>query len=1232
MWEISPSQVMHLRSPGGDRFTEFLDALIRAQAHISSIPASEIITNQRTNISDGGVDTEVRLAARRDPTGYMSNHPTVWQYKARRHTDVRSDDLRAEVRKSYALDRMRNGYAYRFCICDSLPAKKVKKWESLLTDEIRLIAPSAPDARVLTADNIASWASTIPGVALRLLPGEVATICLHIQAWEKNITAVTPVFVPVEVWGHVSDRLRQHVDFSVDPTEVELAISGEAGVGKTRLAYESLTSLQNAVPLVIYTSDGESALKVGHLLANRGEVHGILVADECSISCKVDLRRLLIGARERVRVVCIDSSQTQPFGLAPMSRLERIPGETVQEVLRTNFPEVPAERRRIYAGLSGGFVRLAADLCQHDGLISAAGHVGPALATVQDYLQRRFGATPEDMDALLALSLLGTVGTKEDVATQLEALCALTGLERSRILRSADRLHDGPGFVGRGGRFLYVTPEIVAQAAFGMAWGVWAKDPGEFLARVPQAILESFINRVARSASEEVRQLVSEFFRNWALALQPNDLTSLSEVQRLVVLLELHPETYLPILDRLVAESSIEQLREVEGHWVTGGWGPRRLLVFAMERLALFPELFWSTERVLLRLALAESEQQIENNATGVWTQFFRVLLSGTSVPFAERLRLLGDRLRASDTGVSLLALEALDRVFRWNRWGHARPPIVGGCIVPEEWRPATDQEYLECMREALSMVRRLVGEGDDTFQLRQGVTTTVLRHSKSLLDEGLLRDLKLMFSQEFLNDDSRATLIRALEDFLFFSAKRDGTVAGPYIREAAEWLDALRPDNFHGRLVSLIGVDRWHHATIGNEESWLAGVAAVAEECVRSPGLFEREEEWLFSPSAQSALVLGQELGRLDASARLLDFLLRSSVAHDSTELGRGYITSLLQTFPIHSASVNTFIDQITDDWPVIAFELSTAGGDRTAALQRALKLVASGRIAPACLQRFVFYVGSRNITLDEVEQVLLLLASIVERSGEQSAAGTAMQFLGHRSSTPAVWQHTGIRELTWRLLELAADTDWWPVVIRALMQSEPERAIRTAVSSIAPAGSGGYANEKNSIKVLSSLASEYPCEVMSALGEVILDEERGMQFYFGSYRSLVAALPPEVPIEWIGEHGVEAARRLARHLPVPRVGPGDGLVVPQLTEYVLRRFEGDARVFEEFCAGVHSFQWYEGDIAGRHESEARVAERFLNHPLKRIRDWAQYEIQSARLQAAQWRQMDEEFQLQHR
>jgi hypothetical protein len=147
----------------------------------------------------------------------------------------------------------------------------------------------------------------------------------------------------------------------------------------------------------------------------------------------------------------------------------------------------------------------------------------------------------------------------------------------------------------------------------------------------------------------------------------------------------------------------------------------------------------------------------------------------------------------------------------------------------------------------------------------------------------------------------------------------------------------------------------------------------------------------------------------------------------------------------------------------------------------------------------------------------------------------------------------------------------------------------------------------------------------VLSVLGPMLLAPD-SWRFLAGRRSALLNSFPHDALVKWISENGVEAARLVAHHMPAPYVGGKGDAIVPPLTAFVLERFEDDDRVFSSFCSGNHNGQTYAGDIAGQHEKEAAVAERFRTHPLRRVREWAEQEEQWARRSAQRWREHDEE------
>ena len=97
-------------------------------------------------------------------------------------------------------------------------------------------------------------------------------------------------------------------------------------------------------------------------------------------------------------------------------------------------------------------------MCFHNEQLSAAGHLGPILSHVADYVKTRVQRGDEET-VLNSLALFSRVGARGEFSPQLQSLCAIVGIAPERALHVADHLKDSPGFINVAGRYLYVTPE-----------------------------------------------------------------------------------------------------------------------------------------------------------------------------------------------------------------------------------------------------------------------------------------------------------------------------------------------------------------------------------------------------------------------------------------------------------------------------------------------------------------------------------------------------------------------------------------------------------------------------------------------------------------------------------------------------------------------------------------------------------------------------------------------------
>ena len=391
-WEISPIQVELLRGGDGGPLRDFCVRIIRAHACVNGIPDSAIATDSR-NVGDGGVDCQVSEAAANDSLNRF-RAPTCWQFKAMKHNSISDETLRKEINKTYCKQLIEKGYAYRLCIADSLTAEKKQKWETILNVEAKKINSQCPDPQVLTSDCLAEWANHYLAVVMAHLGTDSGSF-FHIDDWGKSIVQPTPEYVQVPGWESQSDAIKEHVDFSKPSNKLVFPIHGDAGVGKTRLVYESLVNLPRSRSLVVYTSDDQAAQDLAFGLAKNTSKFVMLVIDECSMQARNQIEQTLRGHTAHVRIITIGNYERSTATVEPS--LQRMPNDIVEKILVGNFPTVPDEQRRAAATLAGGFVKIAADI---RGLIYRLGASEITAVIVTQALQRLQKAIDNEKQAV----------------------------------------------------------------------------------------------------------------------------------------------------------------------------------------------------------------------------------------------------------------------------------------------------------------------------------------------------------------------------------------------------------------------------------------------------------------------------------------------------------------------------------------------------------------------------------------------------------------------------------------------------------------------------------------------------------------------------------------------------------------------------------------------------------------------------------------------------------------
>ena len=1106
--------------------------------------------------------------------------------------------------------------------------------KALLDAEIKKVRLDAPESIVLFASDIVAWVNTFPAIAAEMLDSSM-TEFFHFATWQNRERSRTKIFVDTPGSGVVFENVRSHLDWSKKPTSALLTVSGDAGVGKTRTVFEAIAALPEVAHLTLYMDDEDNALGVARAVANYPNVYAVLVADECLESTAFQLGKILQGVENRVRLVTIDNALER--GNQPELRLNRLSTPTVEKIVEANFSDIDQIRRYQYCRLAEGYLRFAIFLCDNDALIAQQGHLGTLLNDAKAYLATLFGGDgafdEEDYTALMVISLVERCGVVGNAFQELEQLCALVGLDPKDVSERLHSMQKANGLVARAGRYFYVTPTPIAMVCFQAAWSKWAELNSKlFLETFPPGLVGSFLARMSR-APEEVGKVVNAYFHNWELSRGGDIFTDANETERFLLLVRADPDRMVPRLRNLVLTATPEQLR------VQFAGGRRNLVVEANE-IAAFPEWFFLAEEILFALARHETEPGIGNNATKVWSGLFPIR-SFVATPFAERLEIIRKRSRNGDAVTKILCVEALESALDDSTVHMMLGQPYGRRIAPAPWYPKTWEEFYGHMKACLSELNVLSTDADDS--VREKATGAFIRCIRSMVFRGFTQQTREGAGS--LPPHVRPVLRAELREFALLNNSEHSPHSEEEKKQRSqfvdEWVTELASTDLHDRLVEDVGPDSWEHHL--EQIEWEHRITELASHLLQNEDDFDSELPWLNSDKARSSVEFGAQLGRLDENLLLLDRIIAACRATRNPNLARGYFAGMSQNMlpklPSGAAEVarkrlNTFLDAVWADDPVLAFHVMTPSGEFVSSFARAINGVREKQIAAGLLRTFVAWNGPRHTSPAEARLAAqTLLQGSLE--GNEDAADTGIEFVvfvvmrARDSDDKLVWLQTVFEDqsldVVFGLLEQAAQkstrlSHWFSQLFARILPANPDRATSILIQMMQ---SDSYETSQTAAGLFASVAAARPQQLMQGIGAAVLSKEKSLKFLFRKFP--ITLLPEGVVIQWLEKHGLEGARLLARHVPGPFMGT-NGPELNPVTRFVLENYGNDDIVFSSWFAGMHSGGAFAGSIADHMEQRATRAEPFLNFPIEAVRRWALAEIKYAEQNAESFRMREEE------
>jgi len=516
--------------------------------------------------------------------------------------------------------------------------------------------------------------------------------------------------VDFEDRGVLKSHIRDHLLARTGPNTLHIA--GLSGIGKSRTVFEACRDDEELRGVFYVPTFPAFTRELQRYLEAPGRV-AMVVIDE------MPLNRLdgFIGQFEeftdRLRFVTIgpaprDGSRRSSYPNLLLLSEPRTDAGVVQ-VVRGAGHGLPDLVLESIAKISAHDLRLALLLVRATRQMPEYREV--PIVDVEDIWQRvmslfraEIGDVERFRDHYEVLSSCIDVGREGEFRPELEFLAQyhrLAALDLDRSITMALRCGLGvetPYFFEPGPRAL------AAQLFQHRGWPALRPTLHDFLRAMPtERLRRRFIERCQECAGEVRREAEHSLGLFFQRDLGDGDLLRLADRDRSRVFqawAELDPQNGIRWLRRAVSRARHEDLASLDGRPDgSGGWRGRRQVVWLCEHLACFAEHFFDCEEILFRLAQVETEPSIANNSVETWRAMFRPVLSNTEVAFSSRLDLLLGRLRRATAEELPLVLSGAMGILAL-RIGRVEPPrVVGGRIVPAEWRPSSHQERVRSQK-----------------------------------------------------------------------------------------------------------------------------------------------------------------------------------------------------------------------------------------------------------------------------------------------------------------------------------------------------------------------------------------------------------------------------------------------------------------------------------------------------------------------------------------------------
>lgn len=1194
----------------GQRFTDLVRSW--ATVYLRRCGATDFSINGVSWRPDGGVDGLISDQGLVDPLGWFAP-TTAMQFKAGDATasNASKELLKAPKKKQVRIrDKIADGFKVVWFVGRALPDLDRQAFEDALAEAVKSVKGDAPRPTVIDINRLAELISLTPAVALQVAsnPGLFMT---SDAALKETPHSYLPNFVP---GSHYSQLKKDVVDFfsGRDESEPIKYIAGEPGIGKSRSILEAVESSDDLRGKVCYFVDPS---RVGEFLvtAKQERWRGYAIVDEfigqTASTTPIDSNTVPSGFKVLLIGHAYRTERLSPRVTNPVAPLTE---DEVKNALAATFQGLPDFRIREAVRMSRNNIRLGRLIC--DYYSRNPNSPGMDATSLNRVVAEELDRMPagHGQDALKRLALLPNL-----LAEETAEFCKLVEHDEGSFKTICRQISASSALIQFNDHVVYIGSPAVAQLALMRLWNEdrdlaqrVLTNPGKFADRILVAI-----NKLP-ACDEKEAMLV--FFRLPTAKMELPDLMDRSTGRRFLNLLTADPETYLPVLHRMIMDA--------RGHLdefpYEGAHIGRRDVIWSLRDLAQFDEFFELCEEIVYALAREEAPSGYANIASSYWRSWFHAYFDFTIYPYEKRLELLERRVREGDD---------IDREHVIRAIGDPFPDVgdmipssrVGGRVAPPELNFIHHRQIALAANRIPEIVVLLLRSSSDT--IRQKTAEMLLESRFSWLEHGAFDQFVQMIMDDAFPADSRKRLVADTRHYADLASDRTTEPD-----ERVKWMHKQ-----HRRLLEVI--DETDPIVtvleVADHGMWRAddpGTSAhkkllvLVKQCLQDSELFSKTLEILGSPERTGGGSFGRMLGA-DLTDEQIEAIATSVKTFGFSQFTYSALSAAVKANPDRQSWMLAFAAERERDQPLVAISIYQLFGDEMY-FQEAARMLSSTSL-PVSMFRGFFIRAKEEIP----ESVWPFVSAVLRRAndGDKDAFDVLFTIAGEFARNQVKDERAyalGLPALRNAASDHSRNTlaDWSEIAVW-LYERFPEDVVSLAASR-------EQSEFSEATSALSEIAKFEPEAVLDALIPKLKTPYESPFLFNGSLLRVIQNVPGNVFERWLTRQDSEVVEVVAGHIPKPYMKDGKA-TVPELT-----------RKFWEHCTAemgetyrqaqshfeAHTFNTgvYMGHGVDLFTERVEIAKQLIQDALPPIREWAEgYLQQSQRMleDALRSRRLDE-------